>query len=130
MPFSPYASPRPHPSTSALVVAELGLAPFWKMTVFSQGESGQPPCLALVRPGAGLTSRSLLLPCRFLQSVQDKKRRSEGELEEQEWPLLKRTSTPVTVYLKQKKIRRLVLGELCSPSERREEQDLDFLPPQ
>lgn len=77
---------------------------------------------------------SPLAPCSYpAASSRASRTRSadlKEELEEQEWPLLKRTSTPVTVYLKQKKIRRLVPGELCSPSERREEQDLDFLPPQ
>jgi hypothetical protein len=31
----------PDPSASALAIAELGLAPFWKMTVFWQGEGSQ-----------------------------------------------------------------------------------------
>lgn len=47
------------------------------------------------------------------------------EFEEQQWALMERTSTPVTMYLKQKKIRRLVPGELCSPQERR--KGLGFL---
>ena len=37
----------PNPSTSALSVAELGLAPFWKMTVFLAGR-GSAGLLALL----------------------------------------------------------------------------------
>lgn len=42
---------------------------------------------------------------------------------------MERTSTPVTVYLKQKKIRHLVPGELCSPKERRKGLGLYFFLP-
>lgn len=120
----------PNPCALALSVDELGLAAFWKMTVFLAG-----------REWAGL-----LAPLWFSQEVglplapgshpapspsvsQTRAAPALKESEERERPRMGRALKPVAEYLKQKETGRLVPGELCSPQERRKGLGLDFLPP-
>lgn len=121
----------PNPFALALSVAELGLAPFWKMTVFLAGRewAGRLASLWVTRE-VGLP----LAPCSHpAPSSRASKTRTaltlKKEFEEQEWALMGKTSTPVTVYLKQKKIGRPVPGELGSPPERRKGLGFDLLLP-
>lgn len=131
MPFSPHASPAPGPPASASAAAEQGLAPWWETTVFLAGREWAG-LLALLwvsgEVGLPLAPRS----CPAPSSRMSKARATatlKKESEQQEWAQVERTSTPVTLYLKQKKIRHLVPGELCSPRERRKGLGLDdFFP--
>ena len=120
-----------NPSTSALPLAELGLAPFWKTdSIFGRERGDRAPRLALAQLGGGLPSCSSLLPCPPPQSVQDesctdsdKGARGTGT------GTGGRGSNSSDQYLKQQKIRRLVPGELHSPQDRRKRLGLDpFLP--
>lgn len=124
----PYAR---NPPTSALSVAELGFASFWKMTVFLAG-IGWTGLLALLwliwEVGLPLAPRSDPAPSSRVSKTRAALTLTK-EFEEQEWALMERTSTPVTVYLKQKKIRHPVPGELCSPKERRKGLGLYFFLP-
>lgn len=109
------------PSASALSVAKLGLAPFWKVTVFLAG-IGRAGLLALLwliwEVGLPLAPHSYPAPSSRVSKTKAALMLMK-EFEEQQWTLMERTSTPVTMYLKQKKIRHLVPGEPCSPQEKK-----------
>lgn len=63
-----------NPSTSALSLAELGLAPSWKNdSIFGRERGDRAPRLALAQSGGGLPSCSSLFPCPTPQSIQDER---------------------------------------------------------
>lgn len=87
------------PSTSALPLAELGLAPFWKTdSIFGRERGDRAPRLALAQLGGGLPSCSSLLPCPRPPRV-SKMRAAltpTKELGAQERALVEGAPTPVT----------------------------------
>lgn len=120
----------PNPCALALSVAELGLAPFWKITVFLAGREWAGLLASLwFSQEVGLPLAPCSHPAPSSRVSQTRAAPALKKFEEQERPLMGRATTPVAEFLKQKETGRLVPGELCSPQERRKGLGLDFLPP-